>query len=236
MILLGVAGARYCALSSAIRSPPSRAISVPSTRPHTGSPACSTRTRRCVSATGMAHNVSILRRTCQALKSNNVCITVSPMLQVDSVVDLAYERIRGLVLDGDIAPGARLGQVELAERLGVSRTPVREALRRLAGEGLVDFQDQRGFRVAALPLGSVLHRLEVRLALEPACARLAAERRTDADLAALGASIAEEQRARSAVAAHDASRAFHVRVATATHNDEFVTALEGLWIVEIGRR
>ena len=69
------------------------------------------------------------------------------------MADLAYERIRGYVLGGEVPQGARLGQVELAERLGISRTPVREALRRLAGEGLVDFHSNRGFRVADLGLG-----------------------------------------------------------------------------------
>src|SRR5918994_1240035 len=76
-----------------------------------------------------------------------------------TVADLAYERIRGLVLSGELAPGTRLGQVELAERLGISRTPVREALRRLGGEGLVEGHSHRGFRVADLGLDAVLRRL-----------------------------------------------------------------------------
>ena len=157
-------------------------------------------------------------------------------IQATSVVSLAYDRIRALILSGDVAPGTRLGQVDLAERLGVSRTPVREALRRLTGEGLVDFEDQRGFRVAALALDDVVRRLEVRLLLEPGAARIAAERRTEEDLAALEESIVLERRARSAVAIHDASRDFHVRVAAATQNPEMVATLEGLWLVEVGRR
>jgi DNA-binding GntR family transcriptional regulator len=153
-----------------------------------------------------------------------------------TVVDVAYERLRALVLSGDIAPGARLGQVELAERFGISRTPIREALRRLSGEGLVDFHPNRGFRVADLGLDAVLRRLEVRAIVEPGIARLAAERRTPQDLRALHQSIARESRARTASAAHDASRDFHVALARATHNDELVRTLESLWIVEVGRR
>jgi DNA-binding GntR family transcriptional regulator len=153
-----------------------------------------------------------------------------------SVATLAYDQIRELILSGDIAPGTRLGQVDLADRLGISRTPVREALRRLAGEGLVDFQDQRGFRVAALDLDNVVKRLEVRLILEPAAARMAAERCTDEDLAAIQATIDREAAARDATAAHDASREFHVRVAAATQNRELVLTLEGLWLIEVGRR
>jgi DNA-binding GntR family transcriptional regulator len=176
------------------------------------------------SSATMAHNVSIIHATRQA-----------PLL-IASVVDLAYERIRELVLSGEIAPGARLAQVELAERLGISRTPVREALRRLSAEGLVDFSPNRGFRAADLGLDAVLRRLEVRLLLEPGIARLAAERRTDADLAALRSAIALEARARTGLVAHDASRDFHFALARATGNDEHVRVLDSLWLVEVGRR
>jgi DNA-binding GntR family transcriptional regulator len=158
------------------------------------------------------------------------------MLQVDSVVDLAYERIRRLVLDGEVAPGERLGQVELAERLGISRTPVREALRRLSAEGLVDSHPNRGFWAAELGLDAVLRRLEVRLILEPGIARVAAERRTARHVLELERCITREERARSGVAAHDASRAFHFVLARATGNDEHVRILDSLWLVEVGRR
>jgi DNA-binding GntR family transcriptional regulator len=153
-----------------------------------------------------------------------------------TVVDAAYDQIRALVLSGDLAPGARLGQVELAERFGISRTPIREALRRLSGEGLVDFHPNRGFRVADLGLDAVLRRLEVRAIVEPGIARLAAQRRTAEDLKALRQAIARETNARSAGAAHDASRDFHVALARATHNDELVRTLDSLWLVEVGRR
>ena len=153
-----------------------------------------------------------------------------------TVVDAAYERIRALVLSGDLAPGTRLGQVDLAERLGISRTPVREALRRLSGESLVDFHPNRGFRVADLGLDAVLRRLEVRAIVEPGIARLAAERRTAEDLKALRQVIARETKARSAAGAHDASRDFHIALARATQNDELVRTLDSLWLVEVGRR
>ena len=157
-------------------------------------------------------------------------------LRADSVVDLAYERIRALILDGDVLPGARLGQVELAEQLGVSRTPVREALGRLTGEGLVEFLPNRGFRAAGLVLDQVVRRLEVRLLLEPGMARLAAERRAPEHLAALADAIDREAAAASRVAAHDASRAFHLVLAESTGNPELVSVFSGLWVVEVGRR
>lgn len=158
------------------------------------------------------------------------------LISPHSVADLAYERIRSLVLNGEVAPGTKLGQVELAERFGVSRTPVREALRRLAGEGLVDPLPNRGFRVPDLGLAAVMRRLEVRAIVEPSIARLAAQRRTEQDVKQLHRAIAREQRARSGIAAHDASRDFHVTLARSTHNEELVRVLESLWLVEVGRR
>jgi DNA-binding GntR family transcriptional regulator len=160
----------------------------------------------------------------------------SDPIRVDSVADLAYERIREYVLGGGVSSGTRLGQVELAERFGISRTPVREALRRLAGEGLVDFHSNRGFRVADLGLDAVLKRLEVRAILEPGIAGLAAGRRTEDDLEAMQEAIDDEMRARDGLEAHDASRRFHVALARAAGNDEFVRVIESLWLVEVGRR
>ena len=160
----------------------------------------------------------------------------SDPIRVDSVVDLAYDRIRGYVLGGELPPRARLGQVDLAERFGISRTPVREALRRLAGEGLVDFHSNRGFRVADLGLDAVLRRMEVRSIVEPGISRLTAERRTEEDLQRLEEAIASEEGARDGIAAHDASRDFHIALARASGNEELVRVLNSLWLVEVGRR
>ncbi len=157
-------------------------------------------------------------------------------LRVRSVVGLAYDELRAMIVDGRLAPGARVGQAELADALGISRGSVREALRRLVGDGLVEFEVNRGFFVADLGLDRVLERLEARLHLEPVLARLAAERRTEEDLAALRASIEDERTARTAAAAHDASRAFHLAVATATRNAALVRLIDSLWIADVGRR
>jgi DNA-binding GntR family transcriptional regulator len=153
-----------------------------------------------------------------------------------TVVAQAYDQIRAFILGGEMPPGTRLGQVELAGQLGISRTPVREALRRLAGEGLVDSLPNRGFRVADIGLAAVMRRLEIRLLLEPGIARLAAERATPADLRALRKAIELEHKAPDAIAAHDASRAWHVALAQATGNEDLRNTLESLWIIEVGRR
>jgi DNA-binding GntR family transcriptional regulator len=162
--------------------------------------------------------------------------TPSGHIRADSVVDLAYGRIRSMVIEGEIPPGARLGQVELAEQLGVSRTPVREALRRLTGEGLAEFVPNRGFRAASPSIDDVLRRLEVRALVEPGIARLAAARRTGGDLERLDEAIERESGAEARIEAHDASRDFHIALARSTGNRELVSVLEAMWIVEIGRR
>jgi DNA-binding GntR family transcriptional regulator len=156
-------------------------------------------------------------------------------LRVRSVVGLAHDEIRSMIVSGALAPGSRLGQGELADQLGISRGSVREALRRLAGDGLVEFEVNRGFFVADMGLENVRRRLEVRLTLEPEIARLAAARRTDADLATMRETIELEAAARSSDDAHDQSRAFHLAVAAATGNDTFVRVLESLWIADVGR-
>ena len=142
-------------------------------------------------------------------------------LRVRSVVGLAYDEIRSLIVAGTLEPGSRLGQGELADRLGISRGSVREALRRLAGDGLVDFEVNRGFFVAEAGLDDVRQRLEARLALEPEIARLAAVRRTDDDLEVMRETILAEAAATTSDEVHDASRAFHFAVASATRNSAF---------------
>ncbi|MGY1836149.1 GntR family transcriptional regulator [Blastococcus sp. SYSU DS0510] len=77
------------------------------------------------------------------------------------------QELRELILAGALVPGARLGEVELAERLGVSRTPVREALTRLAAEGLVEIAPNRGARVATWTVAELEGVFDLRLSLEP---------------------------------------------------------------------
>jgi DNA-binding GntR family transcriptional regulator len=81
------------------------------------------------------------------------------------------ERLRRAILDGDLPGGTRLRQVELASEFAVSITPVREALRDLAGEGLVVFDPHRGSTVRRLDLNEVREIYEMRIALEPIMVR-----------------------------------------------------------------
>ncbi|WP_406317428.1 GntR family transcriptional regulator [Streptosporangium sp. NBC_01639] len=82
--------------------------------------------------------------------------------------------VRSLILGGRYAPGDRLGEVELAEALSVSRTPVREALRRLQAEGLVEITANKGARVMEYPRGDLETIFELRARIEGLAARQAA--------------------------------------------------------------
>ena len=93
--------------------------------------------------------------------------------------------VRAMILHGDLSPGSRLGEVELAERLGVSRTPVREALTRLGAEGLVELAPNRGARVATWTRAELEGIFDLRSSLEPRLAGLAVGNADAGDLADL---------------------------------------------------
>jgi DNA-binding GntR family transcriptional regulator len=109
--------------------------------------------------------------------------------------EAAAERLRTLIIEGDLAPGARLNERELSERLGVSRTPLREAFRMLAADGLVMQLPNRGAQVVALSPDDVRHAFEVMASLEGLSGELAATRVTDSDLVELRALQAEMEKA-----------------------------------------
>lgn len=96
--------------------------------------------------------------------------------------DRAVDELRERILGGEYVPGERLAEVELAEKLGVSRTPVREALRRLAAEGLVDITANKGARVVEYPRTDLERIFEIRSRVEGLSARIAAETATDDDI------------------------------------------------------
>lgn len=93
--------------------------------------------------------------------------------------DRAYEELRDGIIGWELVPGTTLGEVETAARLGVSRTPVREAFRRLSAEGLVEDKGGRGIVVTAVSIDAVNEIFEVRRGIEPIAAAAAAERRDE---------------------------------------------------------
>ncbi|MGK0618975.1 GntR family transcriptional regulator [Meiothermus cerbereus] len=99
-----------------------------------------------------------------------------------SVREAAYAHLRGAILAGSLLPGARISEPGLAQELGISRTPVREALQRLAQEGLVELLPGKGARVRVLSAEEVREVYDVRALLEGEAAALAAQNATEAEL------------------------------------------------------
>ncbi len=95
----------------------------------------------------------------------------------------ATEKLRTLVLDGGLEPGLRLQERQLAATLGVSRTPVRDSLQALAGEGLLDYSPRSGYTVRSFGLTEVLDAFDARLALEGMACRTVAARGLPAETA-----------------------------------------------------
>ncbi|WP_043839128.1 GntR family transcriptional regulator [Muricoccus aerilatus] len=145
--------------------------------------------------------------------------------------EVAYEQIRGMILDGRLRPGETISEVQLAERLQVSRTPVREAVKRLVGQGLLEVVTTRGFRVFRPTAEDVAEVYFLRAAIEGAIARIAAGRRTAADIDAM-----RDLHVRSREAAGqgdvpalvELNGRFHRILADACGSGRALAALEGL--------
>nr|WP_127894495.1 GntR family transcriptional regulator [Streptomyces sp. S10(2018)] len=145
--------------------------------------------------------------------------------------DLAYAELREKILTGGLPAGSRLAQYELAESLNMSITPLREAIRRLSSEGLLTVETHRDVRVSTMTADEARQLFEVRLSLDPTAAKLAAARRTDADITALRAAVDQllpvtRQWGEGALTAH---RVFHQTLYRASHNDVLIKMLDDLW-------
>jgi DNA-binding GntR family transcriptional regulator len=104
-----------------------------------------------------------------------------------SLHEQVAQRLRQMLVEGRIAPGGKLNERELSELLKVSRTPLREAIKMLAAEGLVELLPNRGAIAVALSEADVLHTFEVMAGLEGMAGELAAQRITDEELAEIQA-------------------------------------------------
>ncbi len=151
-------------------------------------------------------------------------------LHTDRVPAPVYERMRDDIVTGLLAPGAALVETALAGQYGTSRTPVREALRRLEQDGLIERGD-RGMRVRSRSPEEILEIYEVRIVLETAAARSAAVRRTALDLLRLrqshAAMVALDTDDDGTVLA-EANRRFHELVWASSHNATLVDLLARL--------
>jgi len=158
---------------------------------------------------------------------------------VDLAADRAYLAIRGLIVSLELPPGAVIDERELMQRLGLGRTPVREALRQLAQEQLVEVFPRRGMFVTGVDVRDLARISEVRAALEPEAARLAAERATDEErdeLADLGGQI------KRGADLMELDECIHRAIYAAAHNDlmkktlgEYYVLALRIWMIALDR-
>lgn len=144
--------------------------------------------------------------------------------------DRAYDFIRQKILDGVYPPGADLLTEQLSAEIGVSRTPIRDALRQLETDGLVNIRPRLGASVTQMNLKELHEMCELRLALEGHAAYLAALNRSDADLAEIRLALGGMERFVAAIADSEAEEPlltglrredahFHLAIMTAARND-----------------
>lgn len=145
--------------------------------------------------------------------------------------DFAYIQLRQLILSGELEPGSPLQQGRLAKEMGVSTTPLREAIRRLSSEGLITLAAHRDARVAEVTRREAEDLFTVRQKLDPLAAELAATEHTQEEID--GIFEAEAQltplTSEGGIDALLAHREFHRRIYRASHNEILIEMLERIW-------
>ncbi len=165
----------------------------------------------------------------------------NPEVLDQSVPDLAInhptlpavvaEKLRQLIIDGTFKPGTWLNERDLCDQLKISRTPLREAYRMLASDGLVALQPKRGAMVIELSADDVENIFDVLSVLEGLAVRSAAERATDAELARIAqlhAQMRENYEKRDIRAYFAASMGTHIAINRAAHNPALTHAYDRL--------
>ena len=142
--------------------------------------------------------------------------------------DVVFETLRDAIIKQVLKPGERLMEIQLADEMGVSRTPVREAIRKLELEGLVVMVPRKGAYVAGVSMKDIHEVYEVRAALEMLAVSLAAERITDEELDALESQVLRESEAEANADEHSLDNiiyidsSFHDIIYQAAHNQRLV--------------
>ena len=159
---------------------------------------------------------------------NNFKVNMNEYLPLRDVV---FNTLRQAILKGELAPGERLMEIQLAEKLGVSRTPIREAIRKLELEGLVLMSPRKGAEVAKISEKSLRDVLEVRRSLEELAIELACQRMTEEELAQLEQAQAAFSSAISrgvAMPIAETDEHYHDIIYQGTYNDKLVQMLNNL--------
>ena len=163
--------------------------------------------------------------------------------------DVVFYTLRQAILKGEMEPGERLMEIQLAKKRGVSRTPIREAIRKLELEGLVIMIPRRGAEVAGITEKALRDVLEVRRSLEELAIELAVARMKEGDIKALEAARIEFREALNTndmIRIAQADEKFHDVIYAGTYNDKLVQLLNNLrdqiyryrleYIKDVGKR
>jgi DNA-binding GntR family transcriptional regulator len=138
-----------------------------------------------------------------------------------SLTEQAYARIRRAIITCDMPPGSEFTEIDLAERLAMSKTPVREALARLQFDGLVRAFPRQGYQIAPIRIADIDDIFDMRIALETGIVELAARRASEAEideLQAMAATLTSDAYSADPVGAHSANNSFHERLALTCGN------------------
>ncbi|MBR5127365.1 MAG: GntR family transcriptional regulator [Roseburia sp.] len=155
-------------------------------------------------------------------------------LKMDSYLplrDVVFQTLRGAILKGELKPGERLMELQLAAKLGVSRTPIREAIRMLEQEGLAVTIPRRGAEVAKMTEKDMQDVLQVREALDELAASIACECMTDEELESLKQAMVAFEKAtatKDIKQIADTDMVFHDIIYQATRNPKLVNILNNL--------
>jgi DNA-binding GntR family transcriptional regulator len=180
-------------------------------------------------------------RTSKALASNRPAPRSVPAAgnsepQYASRSELAYQKLRQAIEAGELKPGQRVMEVEIAEWLDVSRTPVREALRRLESEGMLAMEPRNGLVVASISRQAMLELYVMREVLEGTAARLCARNASDIEIMELQELVKREERLSDnpeGLARHN--RLFHEAVHRGAHNRYLEKSLsavnDSMWLL-----
>ena len=145
--------------------------------------------------------------------------------------DVVFKTLRQAILKGELEPGERLMEIQLAERLGVSRTPIREAIRKLELEGLVLMIPRKGAEVAKISESNLRDVLEVRRSLEELAIDLACQRITEEELDELNRAEVDFKAAienGDAMQIAQTDESFHEIIYNSTKNQKLVQILNNL--------
>ncbi|KAF0810557.1 GntR family transcriptional regulator [Alcanivorax sp. S71-1-4] len=149
-----------------------------------------------------------------------------------TLADRVFARLQDDIVRGELLPGTKLGETELATRYGVSRGPLREAIRRLESRKLLERVPHVGTRVASLTLPDLVEIYHVREALEGMAARLAAQHMTDEEISGLVALLSQHEQQQdlkedTAYFQREGDLDFHYRIIQGSHNDTLIQMLIG---------